>query len=70
MTTSNKGIKRLKAWMKKEGISEAEAARRIGVSRQVLNKWMRGAAMQRTSSLLLEHRTGINHGDFLVKGHN
>ena len=34
----------LKAWLSEKGLTQADLARMLGVSRQRLNQWMRGDA--------------------------
>lgn len=57
---SVKGRDLLGQWMKKKGFNQAEAARQVGVSRQIFNKWLLGRARPSgPSASLLESRTGI-----------
>lgn len=62
----------LKQWRKANGTSVAEVARRLGVSRQVVHLWERGAPPSLSNALAVQKLTkgGVRAFDLLFGDRN
>lgn len=59
-----KGHNKLRKWLADKELTPAAGARKIGVSRQTLHKWLNNGRLERTSALLVQAKTGIPANDF------
>lgn len=58
--TLSKGARELRAWIRRSGLKQVEAARRFGVTQSELSRWLSGERVPTLAkAVIVEAETGI-----------